>query len=1481
MASGALRELGGELGRLDNNAGIASRGIGGLQTAVRTGLVAAAGMAVTGVGALGAGMVLAANKAGDFESQINILGVAASSTGTSMEDLSAAALAVGSDSDLVGISASQAADAMTNFYRAGLTTTDVFGDLQGYLAGTTPLTGALRSAIDLAAASELDLAQASDVVSVAMATFGLGAGDAATIANSLVGAADASVASVGGLSDALVNVGPVAASMGMSLNDTNIALALLSTRGIQGSEAGTALRSMLLHLQSGTPAVTAALDALNVSLYDQQGNMLPLPNIIGQLQTAFGGLTQEQQNQYAQTLAGTYGLGALNTLVGEGLPGWDAMATAVANAASAQEVAGARTQGFNAAMEQLGGVIETFLISVGTPLIENFLTPGVQALGEWIGNLTTMIPTTEGVSTAFQTLLGYGQQVLTWLGNTLGPVLELVGQFVSWQDVLIVLGGVITSVLIAGLAGIVSAAAPVLLAFGALVLAVGLVRTAWETDFGGIRTFVEGVVATISGILGGLSTYIQTNSAEATGWITQAWTQIQTFIGTAVAAIDGIVRGILGPIQSFLQTHSTEIQGFLITAWETIGSIVTGVLEVLQLTVGAALTAIAGFLQTHSAEIEAIISTVWTVISSIIQGTLNTINGIVQTALAILRGDWDGAWAALQGIVQTQLDTVRTVVETVLGPIATWIAGKLEEIRGWFETKWAAVKTAVESKIAEIRQAIETWLTNTLNTIQNFDLGAAARALFEKVVTGIAAKAGEALARVATFLDNAFLAIESFDLQAAAQTFFGTTLPGIAAKAGEALNKVGEWLSRVGSDIAAKDLEGQAKSWFGTVVPGILAKATEALSKVGEWLSQTAQKISQFDLLAAAKTLFGTIIPGLMAKAGEILSKLGDVLNNLASRIREKSFKSETMTAIATVVSGIVAKVGDVLQSIGTMLTSVSNAISNFSLADVGRALIQGLVGGIQSMAGALVSAAQGVVQGAIDAARNLLGISSPSRVFHEIGEETMLGFSGGLQSMAGTVVTAMSQIMGDVSLEALERGADIADAVGSIVDTMTSLIEAAGALAAFEVPAGLSAAIDAIAVEIGYVIDVFLDTVAQFEADAVSAAADFADDAGSVLDVFSSGVDLIAQLANYTEVNIGPAASNLATQIGILTSELARVANEIGPAALAAAAASGALFEDAMAPWQAGVDAVAAIATYTGVVIGPAAEQIVLQMQGLAQKLARVANEIGPDTLAQAATAAGQLETITGLWEPAIDNLAVLGAYVPTVIGPTAQIIVDQIRGLANKFRQLQGDLSDIGGLTAFIGQVDTLIQRIYGVVQQMNALAQGLGEPIDLFASGYTTGYDWVRGIVAGINNRLPSLQAVLDYIRGLFPSSPAKYGPWRKLPKGAVVGSAFSRDLATGLGAEADRVTKAMRKLRDNVTLSSSLSPALSSGGVRGYPTPDVTMDPFSRGGNGFGFAPSRRPPVMVTISNNTFGSRQDIDYLMDEMERRLELQGAFRL
>lgn len=256
------------------------------------------------------------NLAADFQDQVAVLGIAARDSGLSFDQLHDAALQVGGDTSLIGVSATGAADAMTGLFKAGLDSAVVFGDLQGYMAGTAELGGALRASIDLAAASELDMVQTSDLAAVALSTFGSGLETAEEQSqfvndalNNFAQAADASVADVGDLAAALTNVGPTAAAFGFSIEETNAALAILSTRGIKGSEAGTALKSMMTNLMRPTNQVRGALDELGVSLYNADGTMRDLPQIIGDLEGALmgasevtvmlGGRTAEQNEQLA------------------------------------------------------------------------------------------------------------------------------------------------------------------------------------------------------------------------------------------------------------------------------------------------------------------------------------------------------------------------------------------------------------------------------------------------------------------------------------------------------------------------------------------------------------------------------------------------------------------------------------------------------------------------------------------------------------------------------------------------------------------------------------------------------------------------------------------------------------------------------------------------------------------------------------------------------------------------------------------------------------------------------------------------------------------------------------------------------------------------------------------------------------------------------------------------------------------------------
>jgi TP901 family phage tail tape measure protein len=393
----------GKLASLSKSIGVMAKHTKVALEAIQPVGVALSAMSAAGIVAIG-GMV---KQAVEFESQAALMAIASGETGDAFQELSNAAIKVGGDTRLVGVSASGAAESITELFKAGLTSSEVFGDLNKFMKEGAELGGVLRASIDLAAASELSMAQGSEVLAVAMKTFGISSSEASSIADNFVQTADASVASVSELTAALANVGPDAASFGFSLKNVNTALALLSERGIKGAEAGTALKSMMTNLMRPTDAVKETLKELNIELFTEQGVMKSLPDILGNLSDSMAGLTDKQRTQAVQTLAGTFGMKAMNTLLAEGTDGWQEMEVAISNASTAAEIAAVQAATLAGRIEAFKGSLETAQITLGnqfTPALGDAVDAGTNLL-EAFNNLSP------GARKVTATLLGVGTAI--------------------------------------------------------------------------------------------------------------------------------------------------------------------------------------------------------------------------------------------------------------------------------------------------------------------------------------------------------------------------------------------------------------------------------------------------------------------------------------------------------------------------------------------------------------------------------------------------------------------------------------------------------------------------------------------------------------------------------------------------------------------------------------------------------------------------------------------------------------------------------------------------------------------------------------------------------------------------------------------------------------------------------------------------------------------------------------------------------------
>lgn len=153
--------------------------------------------------------------------------------------------------------------------------------LAGY--DTQQMCDTLPTVLNLAAAGDIDLASASDMVTDAMSALGMGVDESTKMVDQMAKTASSTNTSVAQLGEGILTIGATAKSIKGGTAELNTALGILANNGIKGAEGGTHLRNVILSLQNPTDKAAAQMDALGVSVYDSNGNMRSLNDILGDL----------------------------------------------------------------------------------------------------------------------------------------------------------------------------------------------------------------------------------------------------------------------------------------------------------------------------------------------------------------------------------------------------------------------------------------------------------------------------------------------------------------------------------------------------------------------------------------------------------------------------------------------------------------------------------------------------------------------------------------------------------------------------------------------------------------------------------------------------------------------------------------------------------------------------------------------------------------------------------------------------------------------------------------------------------------------------------------------------------------------------------------------------------------------------------------------------------------------------------------------
>ena len=490
----------------------------------------------------------------------------------------------------------------------------------------------LPSVLNLAAAGGMDLAYASDLVTDAMASLNLEANkqNVDDFGNKLAMAASKANANVSQLGEAILTVGGTAANLKGGTTELTTALGLLANVGIKSAEGGTHLRNIILALQSPTDDAAKKMQALGLQVYDAQGNMRGLDEILGDLNAAMQGMTQGQKDSIINQLFNKTDLAAVNGLLAAQGEQWDTLAAQIDAADGAMsQMAETQIDNLQGAMTILSSAFEGLQLAVYDEL-EPTLTDVVKWGTDCISQLSTAL--TEGGPEAMLQAAG---EILSDLAS--GIAEQLPGLMTTGVEI------------ITQLAEDIVAATPAMLDTAAEVLG-ALVQ--------GIIDAIPDLITSATEVVTGFVDYLGDN-ADA---IVDAGVQLMESLVTGIANnLPALITSAAGLIAKFAAALIEHLPDILSCGAELLATLAQGIVRSLENLAEAALACIAKLIGVWDGSMDE-----WGHIGeNIVQGIINGIAGLwgkltswVSGLIANLVGT--ASAAAVDGITQSTGSTTPT-----------------------------------------------------------------------------------------------------------------------------------------------------------------------------------------------------------------------------------------------------------------------------------------------------------------------------------------------------------------------------------------------------------------------------------------------------------------------------------------------------------------------------------------------------------------------------------------------------------------------------------------------------------------------------------------------------------------------------------------------------------------------------------------------------------------------------------------------------
>ena len=575
--------------------------------------------------------------------------------------------------------------------------------LAGY--DTQQMCDTLPTVLNLAAAGDIALADASDMVTDAMSALGMGVDEAETMVDQMAKTASTTNTSVAQLGEGILTIGATAKSIKGGTAELNTALGILANNGIKGAEGGTHLRNIILSLQNPTDKAAAQMEALGLSVYDSEGNMRSMNDILGDLNKSMDGMTSAEKSNIISTIFNKTDLSSVNALLANTGETWDSLQKSITDSGgAAQQMADTQLDNLQGQITILKSALEGLAISFG-----ELLMPAIKQIVGWVQKFVDWL---NGMNDGTKKVI----MTVALLAAALGPVLIVIGKVISAVGTIMTvvpkIAGVINTVKGAFAAlNTTMLANPITLIIAAIAALVAAFIYLWN-NCDGFRQFWidlwENVKQTAVTVWNAIKEFFA-----------QVWEAIKTIFSTVFEVIKTLVTTYFNLYKTIIQTVFNTVKTVITTIWEAIKGVFTTVFNVIKTLVTTYFNIYKTIIQTVLTIIQTVITTVWNMIKTVITTVLNAIKTIFSTVWNAIKTIISAVVGAIKGLITGDFTAVKNSITTIMNTIKSTISTIWNTIKSTISTVLGAIKSAVTSVFSGIVNAVKSAMGNVLSAVKS------------------------------------------------------------------------------------------------------------------------------------------------------------------------------------------------------------------------------------------------------------------------------------------------------------------------------------------------------------------------------------------------------------------------------------------------------------------------------------------------------------------------------------------------------------------------------------------------------------------------------------------------------------------------------------------------------------------------------------------------------------------------------------------